>query len=531
MFDFKNPDYAAVFTRRLTMLRKMREQPGIVPVMKAYYKLHPWQFVEDWGMTYDPRNIERGLPATVPFIPFPRQVELMQWIVAHWQGSRDGLVPKSRDTGVSWNAIALSCTLCLFYPGMAVGFGSRKEEYVDRLDSPKSLFYKARIFMDNLPPEFRGGWRRDKHGAFMRITFPETDSVITGEAGDNIGRGDRAAIYFVDEGAHLERPQLAEEALSATTNCRIDMSSVKGMDNPFAIKAHSWKPEDIFIFHWRDDPRKDDAWYENLKLTKDPVVIAQEYDINYSASVSGVVIPNEWVRAAVDAHLKLGIVPTGRRRGALDVADEGKDTNAFGGQYGILLEYIEPFSGKGSDIFKTVERAFEICDIEKYDTFSYDADGLGAGVRGDARVINEKRTRQIDVVTFRGSAGVVNPESQIEAIDGDVADDQERLNKDYYANLKAQAWWTLRLKFLRTYRAVVLGHPVADPDELISISGRIPLLQQLIMELSQPTYSKNGAGKMLINKQPEGAKSPNMADAVMILNAPVEDVPRGFFDL
>ena len=537
-FNYLKPDYAAVFTRRLQLLQKMRKNPDCVPVMKAYYKLNPWQFVEDWGMTYDPRNVAQGLPATIPFIPFPKQVELMQWIYQHWRDSKDGLIPKSRDTGVSWNAIALSCTLCLFYPGMAVGFGSRKEEYVDRLDSPKSLFYKARVFMENLPREFRGGWLREKHGAFMRITFPESGSVMTGEAGDNIGRGDRAGIYFVDEAAHLERPNLAENALSATTNCRIDLSSVNGMDNPFAVKAHSWPAENIFIFRWQDDPRKTQEWYDEELARKGPLVMAQEYDINYSASVAGVVIPSEWVNAAIDAHIKLGIEPTGKRRGALDVADEGKDMNAFAGGVSILLEYCEAFSGKGSDIYQTTERAFEICDEMGYLEFAYDADGLGAGVRGDAKKINEAREdslpkrRAVKVITFRGSSAVVNPEAKIVTIDNDESKDkEERINKDMYANLKAQAWWSLRLKFLRTYRAVVKGHPVTNPDELISISSKIPCLPALKLELSQPTYSLNGAGKMLINKQPDGTKSPNLADSIMILHAPAEVAPRGFLDM
>lgn len=533
-FDFKNPDYAAIYRRRLEVLRKIRHDSALVPVLKAYYKANPWQFVEDWGCTYDPRNIERGLPATIPFIPFPRQVELMQWIYGHWRASKDGLVPKSRDTGASWVSIALSCTLCLFYDGMAIGFGSRKEEYVDRLDSPKSLFYKARVFMQNLPREFRGGWTREKHGAFMRLTFPDTGSVMTGEAGDNIGRGDRAAIYFVDESAHLDRPHLAEEALSATTNCRIDMSSVRGRDNPFAVKAHSWAADDIFVFHWRDDPRKDEAWYENLKLTREPTVIAQEYDINYTASVSGVVIPAEWVQAAIDAHIKLGIDPTGKRQGGLDVADEGGDLNAFAGRHGILLEYVEAWSGKGADIYATVERAFEICEAEGYSEFAYDGDGLGAGVKGDARILNEGRATDDDLVIrkFQGSAGVVDPDGKIPQFDGDDSRDKdERTNKDYFANAKAQAWWSLRMRFLRTYRAIAQGHPVGDPDAIISISSKLPSLSKLAIELSQPTYSENGAGKILINKQPDGAKSPNLADSVMIAFAPTEPKRRGFFDL
>lgn len=535
-FDFLNPDYAPVFTRRLTLLRKLRAQPELVPVMKAYYKTNPAQFIEDWGVTFDPRNVERGLPSILPFVLFPRQREWIDWTLGMWKASESGLCDKSRDAGVSWLAISLSCAMCLMYDGLVIGFGSRKEEYVDKLDGPKSLFFKARMFMQYVPREFRGGWDRTKHAPHMRIMFPDTGSVMTGEAGDNIGRGDRASIYYVDESAHIERPHLIEAALSATTNCRIDISSAKGMDNPFAIKRHSWPAHRIFTFNWRQDPRKTQEWYDRLPERLDALTIAQEVDINYSASVEGVVVPNEWVQAAVDAHLKLGITISGMRRGALDVADEGKDTNAFAGQHGILLEYVEPFSGKGSDIYKTTERAFEICDAERYTEFSYDADGLGAGVRGDARMINEARKgegkREVKVVTFRGSAAVINPEGTIVTIDNDpTKDKEERQNKDYYANLKAQAWWHLRYKFLRTYRAVVMGHPVADADELISINSQIPKLQQLILELSQPTFTKNGAGKLLINKQPDGSKSPNMADAVMIVNAPAEVAPRGFFDL
>jgi hypothetical protein len=34
-------------------------------------------------------------------------------------------------------------------------------------------------------------------------------------------------------------------------------------------------------------------------------VLAQEVDIDYAASVEGVLIPSAWVQAAVDAHIKL----------------------------------------------------------------------------------------------------------------------------------------------------------------------------------------------------------------------------------
>jgi phage terminase large subunit len=92
----------------------------------------------------------------------------------------------------------------------------------------------------------------------------------------------------------------------------------------------------------------------------------------------------------------------------------------------------------------------------------------------------------------------------------------EKKSKDFFANAKAQAWWHLRLLFQNTYRAVENKLPIEDPDRLISIDPNLPELQQLMMELSQPTYSLNSVGKILVDKSPAGLRSPNLADAVMI---------------
>lgn len=508
-FDFKNPDYLPIIEERIRRMQELQNDPSKVGALQLYYRENPWDFINDWAVTFDPRNIERGLPAKVPFVLMPKQIEWLQWAYDLWKSQRSGITDKSRDAGVSWLAMSLACTLCLFYDGMVVGFGSRKEEYVDKLDAPKSLFYKGRMFMTNLPAVFTGGWSIKKHAPHMRILFPGTGSHITGEAGDNIGRGDRSGLYFVDESAHLERPQLVDASLSATTNCRIDVSSANGLGNPFAMKRFSGKLP-VFTFSWRDDLRKDDAWYEKQKTELDPIVVAQEIDIDYNASAEGVLIPSIWVAAAIDAHIKLDFTPTGINEGALDVADEGRDKCAYAAGKGILLEGLEEWSGKDSDTFASIERAFGLADQYGHDSFRYDADGMGALVKGDARVINERRASQsgrlVRVIPFRGSGAVYRPEAQ---------DVKGRKNKDFFMNAKAQAWWALRLRFQATYRAVVEGQPY-DPEDIISLSSKIPLLAKLQTELSQPTYATNGTGKIVINKIPEGMKSPNLADAVMI---------------
>lgn len=512
-FNWKNPDYQAVFAQRAQFLQDIRSKKVSLAKLKLYYKDHPGDFINDFGMTVDPRNPERGLPSIVPFILFPRQREWVDYVVRKWRASEPGITKKSRDMGISWLSTSLACTMSMFYDDLAIGFGSATEIKIDRLGDPDCLFYKARMFMENIPVEFKGDWDVDKHAPYMRLKFPGTGSSITGEAGDNIGRGGRKSIYFVDEAAHLERPKIVDASLSATTNCRQDLSSVNGTANSFYEKCISGHIE-VFDFHWRDDPRKDQAWYDKKVIELgDPVVVAQEIDMDFSAAVEGVLIPSAWAQAAVDAHIKLGIDTTGVRRGALDVADQGKDKNAFGARNGCVVTYVETWTGKLSDIYATTEHAFVLCDVHELEGFDADADGLGAGVRGDARKLNEARkaqkSRTLDVGQFRGSGGVLDPEREM--VPG-------RKNKDFFQNYKAQSWWSLARRFEQTYRAVNgLPH---DQNAILSISSKIKDLTRLMAELSQPTWGTTGTGKVQIDKAPEGAASPNMADMINILYAP-----------
>jgi hypothetical protein len=279
------------------------------------------------------------------------------------------------------------------------------------------------------------------------------------------------------------------------------------MANPFAEKRHGGKIP-VFTFGWRDDPRKDDAWYQKKCDELDPVTVAQEIDLNYSAAQEGVIIPAAWTAAAVNAHVKLGIAPSGIRQGSLDIADEGIDKNGFAARHGILITHCESWSGKGSDPYATVERAFMLCDMHRLEGFVYDADGMGASVRGDARKINEARhSNKKRVLPYRGSDAVLDPERTVPGT--------ERKAIDMFQNRKAQSWWNLRTRFLATHRAVN-GKPY-DPDEIISLDGAIPELSRLLVELSQPVWKPSLTGKMMVEKKPEDTMSPNLADAVNML--------------
>jgi phage terminase large subunit len=513
--NYRDPDYRPIFAERARRLCNLRANLKDLPLIKRYYADHVAQFISDWALTIDPRVLKPRSPI-MPFVLFPKQIELIHWIEEGYKKGAGGVMVKSRDVGASWVAMAWACTKCLFSKDFMVGFGSAKEDKVDRSGDPDTLFYKARMFLQWLPEEFRCGWNIGKHSAHMRLFFPETGASITGEAGDNIGRGGRKAVYFVDEAAHVERPKLIDASLAATTDCRIDMSSVNTMANSFAEKAHDGVTR-RFDFGWRDDPRKDQEWYERKKRELDPVIVSQEIDNNFNAAINNTIIPNEMVQAAIGLHLKLGIPMTGTRRTALDVADQGRDKNAVASRKGLLLDYLKSWSGKGSDLYATTTQAVGIIESLGEKVFEYDADGMGANVRGDVRVINELRQKEnprefraVTAVPFRGSGEILWPTKK--------APRSELKNEDMFANYKAQSWWHLYIMFNESWKASK-GEPY-DASLIICIDPELPELSRLTSELSQPVWKWQPSGKRIVDKTPDEVLSPNLADAVMMVYAP-----------
>ncbi|MDI1221814.1 terminase [Acinetobacter sp.] len=516
------PDVIGEMSRRY-YYKAVTEQNEL-SIQAELYKCRtdPVHWFNHWIWTYDPRGMSYGLPANLPFVLRPKQVELVDWLLERENTQTHGLIEKSRDEGMSYVVLGFFLHRWLFVEGFAGGVGSRKEELVDKKGDPKTLFHKIRDMFSKMPDWMKPkGFVEKVHDNYMRIINPDNGATITGEAGDNIGRGGRTTMYFLDEWAFVERQEAVDAAISQNTNVHIKGSTPNGIGDRFHQDRFSGRYS-VFTMPWRENPDKNwttiyngkeiHPWYEKQLATLDDVVLAQEVDINYAASVEGVLIPSTWVQLSIDAHLKLGIDPTGDRIGGLDVADEGKDKNSLVCRHGIVMDYLDTWSGKGDDIFGTTQRAMDISIERSIDTLFYDADGLGAGCRGDSRVINElqreKGLPEVDVQPFRGSGAVHDPDGQMV---------ESRLNKDFFANLKAQSWWSLRLRFQETFRA--LEGREYDPDMIISLSSKDidpKELALLTTELSQPTYTKNGVGKILVNKQPDGTASPNRADGVMI---------------
>ena len=90
-FDWQDPDYTAVYAGRLKMLNALRGNPTALIGAKQHYAENPWDFIRDWGTTFDPRKLSEGKLANMPFILWPRQVELVQWMHESWKLKERGI--------------------------------------------------------------------------------------------------------------------------------------------------------------------------------------------------------------------------------------------------------------------------------------------------------------------------------------------------------------------------------------------------------------------------------------------------------
>jgi phage terminase large subunit len=440
-----------------------------------------------------------------PFDPFPRQAEFLAWLAEREARQESGLVEKSRDMGVTWLCCAYALHGFLFRPNFSCGFGSRKLELVDKLGDLDSILEKVRFMLYGLPrPLTPAGFNRDRHDNLGRFVNPDTGASITGEGGDNIGRGGRKSLFFVDESAFLEHPEKIERSLSETTRVRVDVSTPNGPGNPFATRRFSGKVP-VFTLHWRDDPRKGGAWYALQKATKDPVTLAQEIDIDYTASVEGICVPAAWVRAAVNLPLPAS---SGPAVAGLDVAEEGVNRSVFIARRGPVVGV--PADWGQCNTTETAWRAREAAVKCGAGTVFFDTTGVGAGVRGAWNTADKALPfKAVAVNNGSSPSNTVWPGGKRSA--------------ELFANLGAELWWLMRARFEKAYEHVtgVRRHPA---EEMISI----PDHPQLIAELSSRLRKFTAAGKISLEQKEamkrRGVRSPDFADALALTFVPPRPV-------
>lgn len=482
--------------RRYNLLNFIGNNEGRIEELNEYYSRREAiiDWMVDWGWTTDSRNAALGLPTIYPMIPFLRQIEMIEWLYNHYLQQEGGLIEKSREMGATWLCCFVAVREWRYEEGFSAGFGSRKVTLVDDKDNPKAIFVKIRTIINTQPKFWLPEFDEKKHDKIANLINPVKGSSLSGEGGDDIGRGDRRSMYFVDEAAYLDHPQKVDSALSQTTTSQFDISSYCG-PNHFYQKRVSGRV-DVFVFDWRDDPRKNQEWHDHEEQRLDPVILAQEIDRNPLASVGNLFIPPEWVSAAVELDLPdWGVVSAG-----LDVAAGGKNKSSLAIKRGCKIEITNWNFKNGVDLtYKTIEE----CHSAGVDYLNYDPVGVGHSFYSTI----DRVEFPLSFDHFAMNAG--------DSVSDKFYDEFGRHASEIFLNAKSEWWYNLSILFKNTWEFVKHGIK-HEASEMISI----PNNGQLCTELSTPKKIWKNNGKFMVESKEmlseRGVPSPDMADATVL---------------
>ncbi|WP_311514792.1 PBSX family phage terminase large subunit [Oligella urethralis] len=221
------------------------------------------------------------------------------------------------------------------------------------------------------------------------------------------------------------------------------------------------------------------------------------------------IIKHRHIVSAIDAHLKLDGDWTGRVCIGYDVADDGNDKNANAGINGSILCFLDEWKGGEDELLKSSQRTLNNAQRIGADMIGYDSIGIGAGTGANLNSLKWRKHFK-----FNAAAKVEHPDKYY--------GDTKILNKDFFANLKAQCWWLLADRFRNTHLAITQGLEFRA-DEMISIDSKSidqVLLERLKIELSTPLKAFDNQAKVKVESKKDlekrGIDSPNLADAVVI---------------
>lgn len=270
-----------------------------------------------------------------------------------------------------------------------------------------------------------------------------------------------------------------------------------------------------------------DSGLESERLDDKKNMTTAEYDHKwggaYSDTVENAIIQAEWFDACIDAHKNLGFEPLGQIKVTYDPADSG-DAKAVCYSHGsVIMDIVQKDTGL---IDTATDWACSYANDKRPDVFSWDADGMGMGLK--RQIADAFNGKKVTVEAFRGSEGCDNPK---QVYDSDVKVKDQKINKEMFANKRAQYYWALRERMRKTYMAVkgksLLG---IKPDELISFSSSIKDMAQLRSEVCRVPRKYKASGRIQLMTKQEmknlGIDSPNMADALMMSCRTVDTIKK-----
>lgn len=282
--------------------------------------------------------------------------------------------------------------------------------------------------------------------------------------------------------------------------------------------------DDLHYIVWTN--YDENPWFpESLEAERQrdyKVIPRAEYDHiwlgHFNDSIENAIITAEWFDACIDAHKRLGFEPEGIVTVAHDPSDSGYDDKGLALRHGSVVLDVQ--LNKSSDVNNGLDWAMGYAIEHGADYFTWDADGLGLGLK--RQVADVLKGEKIDYDPFRGSEGVDFPSKVFNETGKNVTDARkQRTNKQALMNKRAQYYWNLRNRCYNTYLAINYPEFRYQPvEDLVSFNSEMEEIDQLRAELCKIPRVPNANGKIqIMSKKDMKAKdieSPNLADSVMM---------------
>lgn len=238
---------------------------------------------------------------------------------------------------------------------------------------------------------------------------------------------------------------------------------------------------------------------------------------HFNDEVEDSIILAEWFDACIDAHTKIqGWEARGIKAVSHDPSDKGEDPKGLAMRHGTIITHVD--ENATYDVNDGCDWATDYAAKNQVDHFIYDSGGLGLSLR---RQVNDSlESKKVQIHAFNGASGVLRPKDLYQGKLDNPDEERTRNNKETFKNLRAQSYWNLRDRMYATYLAIEKG-VYTDPDDMVSLSSDIPMLDKLRSEVCRIPSKPNGSGLKQIMTKPEmrklKIKSPNMADCLMML--------------
>lgn len=250
-------------------------------------------WINTFVWTFNPRHTKKNQSKIIPFVTWEFQDDVIRDLEYAISEGEDRLIEKTRDMGVSWIVLVDFLHHWMFDDMSSFLLGSRKEEYVDKAGDPKSLFWKIDFALKNLPGWMVPDLRRNK----LHLHNNENGATIDGEStNQDFARGDRRTAIALDEFAAVENGNAILAATADVTNCRIYMSTHKGVATAFNAVKEKGETK-VVRLHWTTHPIKAKGiyrapdgkmrspWYDaECKRRLNRQEVAQEIDIDVLGS-------------------------------------------------------------------------------------------------------------------------------------------------------------------------------------------------------------------------------------------------------